>query len=81
MSCKKPVIITNKVNIYRAINKYKAGYVSNDDEEGIFLSLKKITNLNYVDYQRKSENAYHCYKKNFYSINTSKKLINLLKKY
>ena len=80
LASKKPVLITNKVNIYRDIKKYKSGFVSNDDYEGVILSLKKIMNLKKNDYREMSHNAYQCYKDNFNSINTSKKLINFIKR-
>ena len=80
LASKKPVLITNKVNIYRDIKKYKSGFISNDDYEGVILSLKKIMNLKKNDYREMSYNAYQCYKDNFNSINTSKKLINFIKR-
>ncbi|MBU3010330.1 glycosyltransferase [Polaribacter vadi] len=40
LACGTPVLISNKVNIWREIEKNKAGIVQNDDTGSIFKSLK-----------------------------------------
>lgn len=46
MACRKPVLITDKVNIWRTVDEAKAGIVGSDDQEGVgsivtrFLSLR-----------------------------------------
>ena len=38
LMCSKPVLITNKVNIWREINKANAGFVNNDTIEGVTIN-------------------------------------------
>jgi glycosyltransferase involved in cell wall biosynthesis len=47
LACDKPVLISNKVNIWREIQKYKSGIVANDNLNGtkmLFESFFKIQN-------------------------------------
>jgi glycosyltransferase involved in cell wall biosynthesis len=47
LACGKPVLISNKVNIWREIQKYKSGFVANDNLNGtkmLFESFFKIQN-------------------------------------
>ena len=80
MSCKKPVLITNKVNIFKDINKYKAGLICNINFNQISSNLNKMMTMNNVEFKKMCNNAYLCYKENFNSKNTSKKLIKFIKK-
>lgn len=43
MACKKPVLITNQVNIWREIEKANAGLICEDTEAGVFAMLKYWT--------------------------------------
>ena len=45
LSCSKPVITTNKVNIYKSILKYKAGFISKNNSSD-FSKIKKFCKLN-----------------------------------
>ena len=78
LSCKKPVLITNKVNIYRDIKKYDSGLVCNDDLEGLILQLKKMINLSKAELSQMSKNAYYCYTNNFNIKKNIKKLVDII---
>jgi len=41
LACKKPVLISNQVNIWREIMNEDAGFVENDDKQGVQKLLKK----------------------------------------
>ena len=79
LMCKKPVLITNKVNIWREIKKANAGFVNNDNIEGVTKNLKKWINMNKNEYKKISKNAYNCFENNFNLEKTSYKLINFIK--
>ena len=79
LMCSKPVLITNKVNIWREINKANAGFVNNDTIEGVTINLKKWISLNNNQYKKMSKNAYNCFNHNFNLEKTSHKLINFIK--
>ena len=80
MSSQKPVLITNKVNIYKNIKKYNAGYVSDDNLKGITSSFNKVLKLNNSAYKKMCNNSFKCFRENFNSKYSSQNLINFLKK-
>ncbi|MDE1191347.1 MAG: glycosyltransferase [Arachidicoccus sp.] len=65
MACAKPVIITNKVNIWREINKYECGYVGNDDYHELLFLLKKWHTMNTNEKNELSQNAQETFYKLF----------------
>ncbi len=65
LACGIPVIITNKVNIWREIIEGGAGLVSSDDMNGITQSLQTWIALNNEDKKRLAENAKKCFLNNF----------------
>lgn len=79
LACKKPVLITNKINIWREIQGGDAGLVSNDTEDSIYNQLK--TWFGYSEQERavKASNAYHTFEHHFYLKNSAEKLLTELK--
>lgn len=65
LACAKPVLISNKVNIWREIADDNAGIVSNDDINGVILLFKQWQELNNEQKQVLSENAAMCFKSRF----------------
>lgn len=65
LSCGKPVLISNKVNIYDKVKKYKAGFVSHNSTKSFLLILKLFLNLGQKNKNILSINAYKCFQKNF----------------
>jgi len=65
LSTATPVLITNKVNIWREIDAVGAGFVENDDVNGIKALLERWLSLTDADKQAMSKNAALCYENNF----------------
>jgi glycosyltransferase involved in cell wall biosynthesis len=65
LSTATPVLITNKVNIWREIKSAGAGIVVNDDVQGIESLLDKWFALTETEKQLMSEKAESCYSNNF----------------
>lgn len=81
LSCSKPVIITNKVNIYRSIIDYKAGYVSKNNSSDFSNILKQYLKLNNKSITRMSKNSLNCFNNNFNLSKIDNRLAHLLNKY
>ena len=78
LSCSKPVLTTNKVNIYKKIIKYKSGYISKDNVNSFFSILKKFHNLNKKQLIKLSKNSLKCFNDNFNLETNKKSLANFL---
>ena len=65
LTCSKPVLITNKVNIYHEIQRYNAGIIDNDSFDGLYNSIKKFFNLTNDDKMKMGKNAFAIYRNNF----------------
>ena len=63
MSCKKPVIITNKINIWKTIKKNSAGFVANDNVISFYTSFKNCGYYYYFNRQYRSKKRYLLCKK------------------
>jgi len=65
LSCSKPVIISNKVNIYKEIHSSKSGFVTKDNIQSFSKALIKFIKLNKRSRLKMSTNALACFKKYF----------------
>ncbi|WP_183559868.1 glycosyltransferase [Mucilaginibacter sp. SP1R1] len=65
MACKKPVLISNQVNIWREIKNAGGALVANDDEEGIIHQLKEWNTLSPKQKMDMGINGRHCYEQFF----------------
>ncbi|SIS42620.1 Glycosyltransferase involved in cell wall bisynthesis [Zobellia uliginosa] len=65
LACKKPVLISNKVNIWREIEKEKGGIVKNDNEEETYELLKKWLSFSEVEKSKMAINAIKVYQEYF----------------
>lgn len=65
LSCGVPVIISNKVNIWRDIQNEEAGFVDEDTFLGTLTSLKKWLVLSQSDQYEMRLNAKKCFQYNF----------------
>ena len=63
LSCSRPILTTNKVNIYKEILKSKAGYVSKNNISGFYLILKKFYSLSMINIRKLNLNSQKCFKK------------------
>ena len=67
LACGKPVLISNKVNIWREIQDQSAGFVENDDVKGTFNLLSGYSNLSNKEKSDMIKHAKRTYVK-YYSI-------------
>jgi glycosyltransferase involved in cell wall biosynthesis len=74
----KPVLISNKVNIWREIQKTEAGFVENDDLAGTKRLLTSWQQCKAKESLQK--NAHSCFNKYFLSSQTAKNLQDILTK-
>lgn len=65
LSTSTPVLVTNKVNIWREILETEAGFVENDDVEGVEKLLLKWLDLTASEKQDMRGKASSCYQNNF----------------
>jgi len=65
LSCSLPVLISNKVNIWREVELERAGLVANDDEEGTFRSLDTWLSLGDEEQRSIRANACRCFTERF----------------
>ena len=75
MACGKPVLTTNKVNIWREIEGAGAGFISADTFEGIYSSLMFWSPLEKEDKLEIGVKAMQCFEKNFAVDSASKRLL------
>jgi len=78
LACHKPVLITNKVNIYKEIELGQGGFISEDNVEGTIENITKLINLSSEGKNEIAENAYKVYINNFKSIDAVNRLIKTL---
>jgi glycosyltransferase involved in cell wall biosynthesis len=79
LACYKPVLITNKVNIYREIENGDAGIVDDDTLEGTIANIKKWICLNSVSKLKMGQDAYKVYQNHFDSKSAAERLVAVLK--
>ena len=65
LSCSKPVLTTNKVNIHKEITKYKAGFISKNNTSSYLTILRKFNSLNKNQLKKLSKNSLRCFNDNF----------------
>jgi glycosyltransferase involved in cell wall biosynthesis len=65
LACSVPVLISNKVNIWREVEQDRAGLVSNDDEEGLLRSLRLWLGMDHQEQQSFRVNAHKCFTRRF----------------
>ena len=75
-----PVLITDKVNIFQTIKKYKSGFVNSDSIKGTIKSINKWKKNyeNKLEKQRIYKNCIRCFKENFQIKYVVKKIINIV---
>lgn len=65
MACKKPVLISDKVNIWREIRDGNGGLICEDTVEGTFKMLKEYDSLSELDQLELGENSHKIYQYNY----------------
>lgn len=80
MAAKKPVLISNKVNIWREIVFTGGGFVNDDTIEGTFNSIQEWQNLTEADKKNLGLKARATFEQNFTTEIVAKRFFEILKK-
>jgi len=75
LACSKPVIISNKINIWREIDASAAGIICDDNEASLKLALLKWFELNNEQKNEMGKNALESYTKYFHVKSACEKMI------
>jgi glycosyltransferase involved in cell wall biosynthesis len=78
LACGTPVLISNKVNIWREIESDRAGIVANDDLAGTISLLQQWLLLSSEERQRMGQNAGDCFLNRFEAHQAAENLIKAL---
>lgn len=79
LACGTPVLISDKVNIWREIEHRNAGIIANDDIEGTFNLLQKFGVLTQVEKTKMSQDAHEVFREQYSILPAAKKLTQTLK--
>ncbi len=79
LACRKPVLTTEKVNIWREITAYKAGFISDDNIEGIYELFNRWMRLTKEEKVAMGSNSKECFEKNFTAKSAAMRLRDALK--
>ncbi|MCP9199578.1 glycosyltransferase [Gramella sp. GC03-9] len=75
MACKKPVLITDKVNIWKEISTENAGYISKDNKQGVYEMLKNWYHMKLAEKAEISSNAFKLYLNKFCVEKTARNMV------
>ncbi len=81
MACGKPVLISNKINIWREIENDGAGLVANDDLVGTVSLLNNWIALPEIEKETMRRNAKSCFSNRFEIHQAARSLLDVLSKY
>jgi glycosyltransferase involved in cell wall biosynthesis len=73
-----PVLISNRVNIWREIDSDRAGYVENDDLPGTIRLIERWQKTNATERIAMRENARHCFQSRFEIAKAAASLVRVL---
>lgn len=79
LSFSKPVLTTFKVNTYKEILNYRAGFVSKNNSHDFSKILKKFSKLKNKNIRIMSDNALKCFNKEFNLLKITKKKFDIFK--
>jgi glycosyltransferase involved in cell wall biosynthesis len=79
LACGKPVLISNKVNIWREIEEDAAGFVADDTLAGTIMNFERWLKLRPTEYQEMQTHSKQCFKKHFHVQRAAEQLIEIIK--
>ena len=79
LACGKPVLISNKINIWREIMDSNAGFINEDDAVGTLQNIKSWLELDKVAYDQMAKRAVDCFYANFHVDFAAQKLLKILR--
>jgi len=77
LACGKPVLISNKVNIWREVEVFNAGFVENDTLDGTIALLNKWMGLNEDEKNLMRKNAHFCFSNKFHIRSAAKNILSI----
>lgn len=80
MACGVPVLISNKVNIWREISEDHAGLVADDTPEGIRRLLQDWQEMTPAGRARLGSNATGCFQRRFHNVAAARALISAIER-
>lgn len=81
LACGKPVLISNKVNIWREIEVDLAGFVGDDTVEATVKNFEKWLALRPADYLAMSDNASRCFSQRFHIHKAAERLLEIVQEH
>ena len=78
LACGKPVLISNKVNIWREIESDEAGFIDEDTVAGTERSLRRWMAMDAPAYARMAEQARSCFARRFHVQRAAEQLVDIL---
>ncbi len=78
LACGKPVLISNKVNIWREIEKDQAGIIDNDTVNGTVRNLTKWLEMDANSRQEMSRQAKNCFATRFHIKRATERLLEII---
>ncbi|MBK1442213.1 glycosyltransferase [Parapedobacter sp. ISTM3] len=81
MACGKPVLISDKVNIWREVVEGGGGLVDTDTGDGVYNMLKRWLNLNQGEKQAISVATTHVFETNFTMERVASRMVTSIKSY
>jgi len=79
LSCGRPVLISDKVNIFREVEAARAGLVTSNDLEGVTSLLQRWVHLEDLDCHEMARNAERLFHEQFHNKTTALHLLKVLK--
>lgn len=81
LACGKPVLISNKVNIWREIESDAAGFADNDNVDGTVRNLQRWLALDPVAYVEMADRAKRCFAHRFHIRRAAERLVEIIRQY
>ncbi len=78
LACGKPVLISNRVNIWREIEADGVGFVDSDTTEGTLRSLQRWLKLDAREYAAMQERARQCFAERFHIGRAAEQLLEII---
>ena len=81
LACGKPVLISNKVNIWREIESDAAGFVDEDTIDGTARNLQRWLALDADGYSAMRERAQQCFARRFHIQRAAERLVEIIREH
>lgn len=78
LACGKPVLISNKVNIWREIEYADAGFVDDDSVDGTKRNMQRWLTMDTSSYSKMSERAKQCFNQKFHIRKVAERLLEII---